>query len=79
MGADLGAETVLQRGDDSSAIGVVLRIGSGHQEHIQRQPERVTAHLDVAFLQHVEQRDLDAFGQVWQLVQPEDTPVRPRH
>ena len=79
VGPDLGAEPVLQRGDDPAAVGVVLRVGGGDQDHVQRQPQRVAADLDVALLQHVEQRDLDPLGQVGQLVQPEDAAVGARH
>ena len=79
VGADLGAEPVLERGDDPAAVGVVLRVGAGHQQQVQRQPQLVAAHLDVALLQHVEQRDLDPLGQVGQLVDGEDAPVGPRH
>ena len=77
--ADLGAEAVLQRGDDAAAVGVVLRVGAGHEQHVERQPQRVAADLDVALLQHVEQRDLDALGEVGQLVDGEDAAVGARH
>ena len=79
VGADLRAEPVLERGDDPAAVGVVLRVGGGDQEHVQRQPQRVAADLDVALLQHVEQGHLDPLGQVGQLVQAEDPAVGPRH
>lgn len=79
MSADLGAEPVLQRSDDPAPVGVVLRVGGGDQEHVQGQPQRIAADLDVSLFQHVEQRDLDALGQVGQLVQPEDATVGPRH
>ncbi len=79
MGADLRAEPVLQRGDDPAPVGVVLGVRAGHQEQVQRQPQRVAADADVALLHHVEQRDLDPLGQVGQLVQGEDAPVGPRH
>jgi hypothetical protein len=73
---DLGAEAVLQRRDDPSAVGVVLGIGRGDEQQVQRQPQRIAADLDVALLQHVEQRDLDPLGEVGQLVDPEDAAVR---
>ena len=79
VGADLRAEPVLQRGDDPAPVGVVLGVGAGHQDQVQRQPQRVAAHPDVPFLEHVEQRDLDPLGQVGQLVQAEDAPVGPGH
>ena len=78
VGADLGTEAVLERGDDPPAVGVVLRVRAGDQQHVQGQPQRVAAHLDVALLHDVEQRDLDAFGEVGQLVDRDDTAVRAR-
>ena len=79
MGAHLGAEAVLERGDDPAAVGVVLGVGAGHQQQVQRQPDAVAADLDVALLEHVEQRDLDALGEVGQLVDAEDAAVGARH
>ncbi len=79
VSADLGAEPVLERRDDPSAVGVVLRVRAGHEQQVERQPERVAADADVALLQHVQQRDLDPLGEVGQLVQGEDAAVGPRH
>ena len=78
VGADLRAEAVLQRGDDPPAVGVVLGVGAGDDHHVERQPQRVAAHLDVALLHHVEHRHLDALGEVGQLVDRDDAAVRPR-
>ncbi len=78
VGADLGPEPVLQRGDDPAAVGVVLRVGAGDEQQVQRQPQLVAADLDVALLQHVEQGDLDALGEVGQLVDGEDAAVGAR-
>ena len=75
VGAHLGAEAVLERGDDAAAVRVVLGVGAGDQQQVQRQPHPVAADLDVALLQHVEQRHLDALGQVGQLVDAEDAAV----
>ena len=78
VGADLGAEPVLERGDDPAAVGVVLRVGAGDDEHVERQPQHVAADLDVPLLHHVEHRDLDPLGQVGQLVDRDDAAVGPR-
>ena len=78
VGADLGAEAVLERGDDAAAVGVVLGVGAGHDEHVERQPQHVAADLDVALLHHVEHRDLDALGEVGQLVDRDDAAVAAR-
>ncbi len=78
VGADLGAEPVLERGDDAPAVGVVLRVRAGHHEHVERQPQDVAADLDVALLHHVEHRDLDALGEVGQLVDGDDAAVAAR-
>ena len=78
VGADLGAEPVLQRRDDPAAVGVVLGVGAGHHEHVERQPQHVAADLDVALLHHVEHRDLDPLGEVGQLVDRDDAAVAAR-
>ena len=75
VGADLGAEAVLERRDDAAAVGVVLGVGRCDEQQVERQPQRVATDLDVALLEHVEQRDLDALGEVGQLVEPEDAAV----
>ena len=56
-------------------VGVVLGVGRGHQQHVEGQADAVAPDLDVALLEHVEQADLDALGQVGQLVDGEDAPV----
>ena len=76
--ADLGAEAVLERGDDPATVRVVLRVGAGDHQHVQRQPQGVAAHLDVALLHHVEHGHLNALGQVGQFVDGDDAAVRPR-
>ena len=78
VGADLRAEPVLERGDDPAAVGVVLRVGAGDDEHVERQPQHVAADLDVALLHHVEHRDLDPLGEVGQLVDRDDAAVAAR-
>ena len=60
VGADLGAEAVLERGDDASAVRVILGVGTCDDQHVEWQTQVVAADLDVAFFQHVQQRDLDA-------------------
>ena len=79
VGADLGAEAVLQRRDDAAAVRVVLGVGRGDEQHVERQPDLVAADLDVALLEHVEQADLDPLGEVGQLVDREDAAVGARH
>ena len=79
MGRDLCAEAILHRRDDAPAIGVVLGIGARHDEQVQRQPQGVAAHLDIALLEHVEQRHLDALGEVGELVDREDAAVGAGH
>ncbi|CAB4743628.1 unannotated protein [freshwater metagenome] len=79
MGADLGAEAVLEGRDDAAAIRVVLRVRAGDHEQVERQSQRVAAHLDIALLEHVEQGHLDALGEIGQLVHGEDAAVRARH
>ena len=76
--ADLGAEAVLERGDDPAAVGVVLRVGAGDDQRVERQAQHVAADLDVALLHHVEHRDLDPLGEVGQLVDRDDAAVAAR-
>ena len=71
----LGAEAVLERGDDPPAVGVVLGVGAGDEQQVQAAAAPVAADLDVPLLQHVQQRDLDALGEVGQLVDAEDAAV----
>ena len=76
--ADLGAEAVLERRDDPAAVRVVLRVRRRDEHHVERQPDLVAADLDVALFEHVEQTDLDALGEVGQLVDREDAAVGAR-
>ena len=78
VGADLRAEAVLQRRDDAAAVRVVLGVGRREQHEVERQADLVAADLDVALLEHVEQADLDALGEVGQLVDGEDAAVGAR-
>ena len=78
VGADLGAEAVLERRDDAAAVRVVLGVGRRHQHQVEGQADLVAADLHVALLEHVQQTDLDALGEVGQLVDGEDPAVRAR-
>jgi len=62
MSPDLGAEPVLERRDDPTPVGVVLRVRARDKDQVKRQPQRVAADRDVPLLKHVEQRDLDPLG-----------------
>ena len=78
MGADFRTDAILERSDDLAARGVVLGVGRERHQHVERQPHRVALNLDVAFLQDVEQPDLNLAGQIRQLVDRENPPVGPR-
>ena len=75
---DLRPEAVLERRDDPAAARVVLGVGAGDDEEVERQADREAADLDVALLEDVEQADLDPLGEVRQLVDREDAAVRAR-
>ena len=77
--ADLAAEAVLQRRDDAAAVGVVLGVRGCQQHHVEWQADLVATDLDVTLFQHVEHADLDALGEVGQLVDREDAAVGARH
>ncbi len=79
VGADLGADAVLERRDDAAAVGVVLGVGAGHHVDIQRQADLIAADLHVALFHDVQQAHLDALGQVGQLVDAEDAAIGARH
>ena len=76
--ADLGADAVLERRDDLAARRVVLGVRGEDDQHVERQAHRVALDLDVAFLQDVEQADLDLAGEVGQLVDGEDAAIGAR-
>ena len=76
---DLRAEPILQWRDDAAAVRVVLGVGRRDQHHVERKSHLVATHLNVALLEHVEESDLDAFGEVGQLVDGEDAAVGARH
>jgi hypothetical protein len=63
---------------DASAVRVVLGIGRGDDQKIERQADQMSPDLDVPLLHDVEEPHLDALGEVGQLVQDEDAPVSPR-
>ena len=77
--ADLAAEAVLQRRDDAAAVRVVVGVGRRDEHDVEREADLVAADLHVALLEHVEQADLDALGEVGQLVDGEDAAVRAGH
>ena len=74
---DFRADAVFQRRDDL-ASRVVLWIRGEDEQHVELQADRVPLNLNVAFLQNVEQADLDFPGEVGQLVDGENPAVRPR-
>ena len=78
MRADLGADAILERRDDLAARGVVLGVRGEHEHHVELQADRVALNLDVAFLQDVEQADLDLAGEIGQLVDGEDAAIGAR-
>ncbi len=79
MGADLHVEAVLERRDDPAAAGVVLRVGAGDDDDVERQANLVAFDLDVFFFHQIEQPDLHFFRQVGQLVDGEDAAIGARH
>ena len=79
MGANLGADPILQRGDDFAAGRIVFWIGGEEHHHVQRQPNREALDLNIAFLKDVEQTDLNFPCQIRQFVDGEESPVGARH
>src|SRR6184192_1316344 len=79
VGADLCAEAVLKRRDDAPSVRVVLRVRAGDDVNVNRQAELEAANLHVAFLDEVQQSDLDPFSEVWEFVDGEDAAVGAGH
>src|SRR5579885_2260890 len=73
--ANLRAHAVLERRDDAPAVGVVLRVGAGHHIDIKWQADLIAANLHIALFHNVEQANLNALGEVRQLVDTEDAAV----
>src|SRR4051794_24358 len=73
-----GSDPVFKWGDDLASGRVVLRIRGEGQQDIQREADRVPFDLYVPFLHDVEQTHLDLPAEVGQLVDGEDSPIRPR-
>ena len=78
MRANLGADAILERRDDLAAGGVVLGVGGEQHHDVERQPHREALYLDVAFLQDVEQTDLNLAREIGQLVDGEEPAVGAR-
>ncbi len=78
MRADHRADAVLERGHDSTAVGVVLRVGREDHAEIEVESNRIASDLDVPLFQHIEQTDLDLGGEIGQLVDGENSAVRAR-
>ena len=77
--ADLRAEAVFERGDDAASVGVILRVGRCHQQHIYGQADAIAAYLNIPLFQHIQQPHLNSFGEVGQLVHGEDASVGAGH
>ena len=78
MGANFGADAVLQRGNDFAARGVVLGICGEDEQDVERKAQRVALNLNVALLHDVEQADLDFAREVGKFVDGEDAAIRAR-
>ncbi len=78
MRANLRADAVFQRSDNLAARRVVLGIRAEDQRNIERQANRVSLNLHIAFLHDVEERHLNLSREVGQLIDRKDPAVRPR-
>ncbi len=76
--ADLGADAVLERGDDFAARRVVLGVRGEDDGDVELEADGVALNLDVALLHDVEERDLDLAGEVGELVDGEDAAIGAR-
>ena len=78
MRANLGADAVFERRDDLAARRVVLGIRAEDEGDIERQANRISLNLHIAFLHDVEERDLDFSREIGQLIDGEDAAVGAR-
>jgi hypothetical protein len=63
----------------SRSIQASLRVGREDEQQVERQANREAANLQITFFEEVEQADLDAGGEIRQLVDGEDAAMRARH
>ena len=75
---DLGADAILEGGDDLAAGRVVFRVRREQEENVEHEADREALDLDIPLLEDIEEPDLDLARKVRQLVQREEPPVRPR-
>ena len=75
VGADLAADAVFEWCDDFAASGVVLRVGGEDDGYVEWEANGVALNLYVALLHDVEESYLNFAGEVWDLVDGEDTAV----
>ena len=61
----------------ASPVGVILGVGGGHHENVQREADLEPSDLDVPLFHDVEQPDLDPLRQIGKLVDGEDPAVDP--
>ena len=78
VGPNLGADAILQRRDDLAARRVVLGVGRERHQDVEPQADRVALNLDVAFLQDVEEPDLNLARQIGKLVDREEPAIGAR-
>ncbi len=78
VGANLRPDTVLQRRNDLAARGVVLRVRTEHNRDIERQADRISLNLHVAFLHDVEESDLNLAREIRQLVNCKNSTIGAR-
>ena len=78
VSAHLGAEAILQWRDDPSARRVVLGVRARDHEQVERQADSIAPDLHILLFHDVQQADLDALGEVGQLVDAEDPAVGAR-
>ena len=79
VGPDQRAVAVFEGRDDAAAVGVILGVGAGHDVDVEGELDAVALDLDVALFHEVEQADLDALGEVGELVDAEEAAVVPRY
>ena len=60
MGKDLGSDPILQRGDNTTPVGIILRVGRKDELYIKWEADLEPAYLHIPFFQDVEEGHLYA-------------------
>src|SRR5260370_911759 len=79
MSTNLRTNTVFERRDDASTVGIIFRVGAGDNVYIQRQTNLIPTNLHITLFHNIQQTYLNTLCQVRQLVNTEDAAISARN